>query len=105
MMIPTTLAEVSLTAGTPVAVTANTALYARAIVIQGGATQASGVYWGGSNCTSTNGQYIATAAAVSIGFDSVYGTNPRIKLSEVYLATDVSANKVRIVYFPWTGGP
>lgn len=82
----------------------NTAIYASSVIIHADALNTNKIYWGASNVTVSNGLPIAKNETQNITYDLVYGSNGKIDLSKIYLASDTNGNLARIAYFEWTGG-
>lgn len=96
------LAPVSLTCNTANQLTSTT-IYAASVVLEAPASNTSNIFFGSASCTSANGIAIAAGKQLSWTHEIVYGANQKINLSQIYLDTDVTGNKVKCFYTEWLG--
>ncbi len=97
-----TLSAVTTTNGVATPLSA-TQVFASSVVIFADSLNTGNIYWGDSTVTTVNGMPIAKNMSQALTYDLVYGTNGKLDLSKIYLDTDTTANKARIVYFLWEG--
>lgn len=97
-----TIDPITLTVATRTQISSS-AVYCSSIIIYADPDNTGKIYWGDSTVTTTNGIPLAGGQSQNITFDMVFGVNGKIDLSTLYLTTETSTNKARIVYLRWDG--
>lgn len=92
-----TTTPLSLTAGTPVAI-GSSSILCTTIVLQADSANSGNIYFGGSGVAASNGVAIATGVAIGITYDNAAGYNTLLNLGNIYLNSDATGNKVRVLY-------